>query len=407
MYEEKYIGRMRDLNQKETTSPQKVMNTNLLRLVDSVPDELVAYSHEVPPLANSVAECRGVYGTDITTERLSLFSQARQAYAPFFRTKGTPLFSFIDLFAGIGGFRYALQEVGGECLYSSEWDRHAKMTYFANYGQIPFGDITEKRTKAYIPSDFDLLVGGFPCQAFSIAGHQKGFEDTRGTLFFDICTILERHRPKAFLLENVKNLVGHDKGRTFRVMMHSLSDELGYKVKYQVLNSLTHANIPQNRERIFIVGFDPNQVRNADNFNFPEEVPLTRTIHDCLSTEKVPEKYYYAKEHQYYPELERVVTKRDTIYQWRRVYVRENKSNACPTLTANMGTGGHNVPIIKDSYGIRKLTPRECFNFQGFPHDFKLPIMADSKLYMQAGNSVTVPLVYRIAQNIVPILLDE
>ncbi|WP_461639443.1 DNA (cytosine-5-)-methyltransferase [Labilibaculum euxinus] len=312
---------------------------------------------------------------------------------------------FIDLFAGIGGFRLALQNVGGKCIYTSEWNSNAKKTYRANFGEIPFGDITKEKNKNYIPDQFDILCAGFPCQAFSIAGNRKGFADTRGTLFFDVEQIIERHQPKVVFLENVKNLVSHDKGNTFKVILETLEEKLGYKVFHKVLNTATHANVPQNRERIFIVAFDPDQVENYLNFEFPEEVKLTKTIHDFIEKEKQDDIYYYKKDHKYYPELERSIISKDTVYQWRRVYVRENKNNVCPTLTANMGTGGHNVPLIKDDFGIRKLTPKECFAFQGYPvHDYILPKLANSNLYMQAGNSVTTSLIERIAKQICMVL---
>jgi DNA (cytosine-5)-methyltransferase 1 len=316
-----------------------------------------------------------------------------------------PKFSFIDLFAGIGGFRLAMQEIGGQCVFSSEWDKGAQNTYRANYGEVPFGDITLDTTKEFIPKQFDVLCAGFPCQAFSVAGYQKGFSDTRGTLFFDIEKITERHRPKVVFLENVKNLVGHDKGKTFKVILDVLENKLGYRVYHKVLNSMTHANIPQNRDRIFIVAFDPLQVTRFDEFKFPAKIPLTKTIHDVFEKGEVSENYYYSPNHQYYKELSKKMLRNDTVYQWRRVYVRENKSNVCPTLTANMGAGGHNVPLIKDDHGIRKLTPKECFAFQGYPMDkFILPKMANSKLYMQAGNSVTVPLIKRISKQISKVL---
>lgn len=314
-------------------------------------------------------------------------------------------FKFIDLFAGIGGFRIAMQNVGGKCVYTSEWNKDAQNTYRINFGEVPFGDITRKSIKNHIPPSFEILCAGFPCQAFSIAGYRKGFSDTRGTLFFDVEQIVERHRPKVVFLENVKNLVAHDKGKTFKIITEILEKKLKYKVYHKVLNSMTHANIPQNRERIFIVAFDPKQVKKHNEFKFPEEIPLTKNIHDILEKDKQDEKYYYLKEHKYYPELEKAITNRDTVYQWRRVYVRENKNNVCPTLTANMGTGGHNVPIIKDDFGIRKLTPKECFAFQGYPTEkYILPNIPNSKLYMQAGNSVTVPLIQRVSTEILKVL---
>lgn len=341
--------------------------------------------------------------TEYEAEQALQYSIFEDNGIPFPADKNTT-FRFIDLFAGIGGFRLALQNLNGKCIYSSEFEPDAKFTYAMNFGKVPFGDITSERTKAYIPNKFDILCAGFPCQAFSIAGLQKGFIDTRGTLFFDIEQIISKHNPKVVFLENVKNLISHDKGNTFKVILDSLENKLGYKVFYKVLNSMTHANIPQNRERIFIVAFDPEQVPSFEKFEFPNEIKLTKTIHDILEKEKQDDIYYYKKDHPYYPELERNMRSIDTVYQWRRVYVRENKSNVCPTLTANMGTGGHNVPLIKDEYGIRKLTPRECFSFQGYPDNYILPKISNGKLYMQAGNSVTVPLIQRIAKEIIKVL---
>lgn len=314
-------------------------------------------------------------------------------------------FKFIDLFAGIGGFRLAMQNVGGKCIYTSEWNTDAQKTYRANFGEVPFGDITKDKIKSYIPDKFDVLCAGFPCQAFSIAGYQKGFADTRGTLFFDIEQVIEKHKPKVVFLENVKNLVSHDNGNTFKIIIDTLENKHGYKVYFKVLNSMKHGNVPQNRERIFIVGFDPKQVKNYEKFTFPSEIKLSKTIHDFLEKGKQADNLYYKKEHKYYPELEKSMVSQDTVYQWRRVYARENKSNVCPTLTANMGAGGHNVPLIKDDFGLRKLTPKECFAFQGYPIDkYILPNIANSKLYMQAGNSVTTTLIERISEQIIKIL---
>ena len=321
-----------------------------------------------------------------------------------FPTPNNYTFKFIDLFAEIRGYRLAMQNVGGKCVFTSEWETSAQKTYRENFGEIPFGDITKERTKNYIPQEFDVLCAGFPCQAFSIAGNRKGFADTRGTLFFDIEQIIVKHKPKVVFLENVKNLVSHDNGNTFKTIISVLEDKLGYKVFTKILNSMTHANIPQNRERIFIVAFDPNQVENYVNFKFPSEIKLTKTIHDILEKDKQADNLYYQKDHRYYPELEKAMTSKDTVYQWRRVYARENKSNVCPTLTANMGTGGHNVPLIKDNFGIRKLTPKECFLFQGYPENYILPNLANSKLYMQAGNSVTTTLIERISNEIINVL---
>lgn len=322
---------------------------------------------------------------------------------PLFKADDLPAFHFIDLFAGIGGFRLACQNNGGKCVFSSEWDLDAQKTYFHNFGEVPFGDITLSSVKDCIPDNFDLLCAGFPCQAFSIAGYRKGFEDTRGTLFFDIATILKDKKPKAFILENVKNLVAHDEGKTFEVIRSTLK-ELGYTIYFQVLNSMEHANIPQNRERIIIVGFDPVKVPKHKEFRFPDKQELTKKIKDCLDYAIEDESLFYREDSKYYEHLKREMTDPDTIYQWRRQYVRQNKSNVCPTLTANMGTGGHNVPLIITDNGFRKLSPKECLNFQGFPDSYEFPQIAKSKQYKQAGNSVTVPLIQSVVKNIISLL---
>ncbi len=249
--------------------------------------------------------------------------------------------------------------------------------------------------------DCDFVLGGFPCQAFSIAGYRKGFEDDkgRGNLFFDIVRIIKDKQPTGFLLENVKNLKAHDGGNTFKVIQETLVN-MGYHIKTKILNSMDYGNVPQNRERIYIVGFkDP---RKTDAFEFPGPIKLTKTIKDVLES-NVDEKYYYNGK-PLYDRLKDEVNQENQVYQWRRQYVRKNKKGVCPTLTANMGTGGHNVPIIFDGKGIRKLTPRECFRIQGFPDSYKLPAISDSALYKQAGNSVSVPVIERIASQMLKVL---
>lgn len=349
--------------------------------------------------------CKEGFASDtLDAFSLNLFNDAKSA--PF-HAKEKPDFKFIDLFAGIGGFRIAMQDCGGECVYSSEWDENAKQTYFHNFGEVPFGDITKETNKSFIPDGFDVLCAGFPCQAFSIAGYRKGFDDTRGTLFFDVAEIIRRKRPKAIYLENVKNLYTHDNGKTFAVIKGTL-EELGYVVFHKVMNAMEYANVPQNRERIFIVCFDPTQVPNYNEFHFPPKENLTKTIKNCIESGEVETKYYYTEKFPHYEELCRDMTSSDTIYQWRRQYVRENKSNVCPTLTANMGTGGHNVPLILTNSGIRKLTPKECINFQGYPADYSFPVsIADSAKYKQAGNSVVVPLIRKVCKNIVTTILTH
>lgn len=325
-------------------------------------------------------------------------------HVPFKPTEA-PTFKFIDLFAGIGGFRLAMQDCGGECVYSSEWDENAKRTYYHNFGDVPFGDITKESNKQMIPNDFDVLCAGFPCQAFSIAGYRKGFEDTRGTLFFDVAEIIRCKRPKAVYLENVKNLYTHDNGKTFAIIKNTL-EELGYIVFDKVMNAMEYANIPQNRERIFIIAFDKEKVPNYTDFKFPEKEPLKSTIKDCIDYTIQDKKLFYGDSMKHIDEIRTCITSKETIYQWRRQYVRENKSNVCPTLTANMGTGGHNVPLILTDHGIRKLSPKECLNFQGYPKNYHFPTnIADSAKYKQAGNSVVVPLIRKVCQSIISTLL--
>ncbi len=304
----------------------------------------------------------------------------------------------IDLFAGIGGIRRGFQKVFQDKIkfvFSSEIDKNAQKTYQLNYNEIPHGDITAI-DEADIPSH-DIILAGFPCQAFSVAGYRKGFEDTRGTLFFDVARIAKYHKPKIIFLENVKGFVGHDKGRTFEVVKRTLED-IGYTLYYEVLNTKDF-NIPQNRERIYIVAF----LDNVENFTFPKPLEPIITISDLLD-KKVDEKFYYNNK-PLYEKIKDDIKSSDTLYQWRRHYVRENKNNVCPTLTANMGTGGHNVPILKDKKGIRKLTPNECIKFQGFDESFKFPKdLALSHQYKQAGNSVTVTVIEEIAKCIKNVL---
>jgi DNA (cytosine-5)-methyltransferase 1 len=304
---------------------------------------------------------------------------------------------FIDLFAGVGGIRIAFENAGFDCVFSNDVDKLCKITYDSNFhdGGMYLADISDITTE--IIPDFDILTGGFPCQPFSIAGYRQGFDDVkgRGNVFYDIVNIMKDKRPKAFLLENVKNLKTHDKGNTIKVIYREL-EALGYKVTDKVLNSIEYGNIPQNRERIYIVGF--LEQLHFSKFRFPERIPLTQTITDCLLN-NVDEKYYYNNK-PLYNKLKDEVVRKNTVYQWRRKYVRENKNNVCPTLTANMGMGGHNVPIVLTDNGVRKLTPRECANLQGFPIDYVLPNISDSALYKQFGNSVVIPVVERIAKNI-------
>jgi DNA (cytosine-5)-methyltransferase 1 len=327
-------------------------------------------------------------------------------------------------------------------VWANEINAHACKTYRYNFPKTHLyeHDITKIVLR---PSDdgeldlesipnVDIITSGFPCQAFSIAGYRQGFQDNRGrgNLFFDTVRFIEQIKPKAFLLENVRNLVGHDGGKTFQIIRNTLTDPKGLNYSFIpfILNAIEYGNIPQTRVRIYIVGFKnegsliaPLNVSPEDDliirsicgfhesvsskFRIPDPIPLTIKIKDLLakSEEELDGTFYYKKGHPYYEEMSRNIISSETLYQWRRHYVRENKNNVCPTLTANMGTGGHNVPIILDprTQKIRRLTPKECANFQGFSPGFTFPPdVAMSHRFKQAGNSVVVPVVERIAKNI-------
>jgi DNA (cytosine-5)-methyltransferase 1 len=312
---------------------------------------------------------------------------------------------FVDFFSGVGGFHLGFQRDFTECVYACEIDKYARKTYLENYNldEKNFAyDITKLNTNDM--PDFDIFCGGFPCQAFSIAGLRKGLTDVRGQLFLDICRILNDKKPKAFLLENVRGLLTHDNGQTFSFICKSL-ENCGYSVQYQILNTHLHGNLPQNRERIFIIGIRQDIIEKLPLglIIWPAKIPLRKKLSDIFET-NIDSKFYYNNKTPIYSKLLSGVIDKNTIYQYRRGIVRENKRNLCPTLTANMGTGGHNIPLVLDDNGIRKLTPRECFRLQGFPDTFKLPNIASSHLYKQAGNSVSVPVISRLADIIFEII---
>lgn len=313
------------------------------------------------------------------------------------------MYSVASFFAGVGGIDLGFELTKqARTIYANEIDPYPIQTFEANFPiKVDQRDICD--VKALEVPNIDIILGGFPCQAFSIAGYRKGFEDEkgRGTLFFEILRIIKAKKPKAILLENVKNLVSHDNGNTFRVILEALKDA-GYHVRYAVLNAMEYGNIPQNRERIYIVGFKSKKV--FEKFTFPEPIPLKKTIHDVIDfINPVDEKYLYTKgkyKGDIYDKLVAAMDDSNAVYQWRRKYVRKNMSGVVPTLTANQGEGGHNVCLVKTRQGIRKMTPKECFNTQGFPESFVLPNIADGRLYKQAGNSVCVSVVKRIAEQI-------
>lgn len=300
---------------------------------------------------------------------------------------------YIDLFAGTGAFSQVLNETNKyECVFANDMVKNSEKIYNLNHDHsITLGDLNDIEVDD-IPSH-DLLCGGFPCQPFSIAGEQKGFDDKRSNVFWKIIEILEKHMPKIIILENVKNLKSHDKGNTYKVIKDKL-ETVGYKIKDCILDTSKVTHLPQHRERIYIIGFLDTTAFDKFEFDFPDVDNIK--IHELLD-DAIVDKYYYSDRYKVFPVIKETITKNiytsNTLYQYRRYYVRENKSNCCPTLTANMGGGGHNVPLLLDNVGIRKLTPRECFNLQGFPLDYKLPEISDSGLYQLAGNAVSIPVV--------------
>ena len=328
----------------------------------------------------------------------------KEFYEVPFPEPENPDFTFIDLFAGMGGFRLAMQAQGGKCIFSSEWNQYAQKTYMANFGDVPFGDITKEETKSYIPEHFDVLCAGFPCQPFSIAGVSKknslgretGFKDkTQGTLFFDVADIISRHRPKAFYLENVKNLVSHDKGRTFKVIKETL-EELDYSIHYEVLDGKSY--VPQHRERIMIVGFDRKLYGGREQFEFPKLGEPVNCIGDILEKD-VPAKY----------------TLSDKLWSYLQNYARKHKEKGngfgyglvdingiTRTLSARYYKDGSEILIPQgEGTNPRRLTPRECARLMGYPDEYIINAVSEVPPYRQCGNSVIVPLITAVAEQLV------
>ena len=319
-------------------------------------------------------------------------------------TVDNQLLKMIDLFAGTGAFTYAFENTGKvECVFANDMVDESKKIYDANFNhKLTFGDMNDIKV-ADIPKH-DILTGGFSCQPFSIAGKQEGFKDKRSNVFWKILEIIDYHKPACVILENVKNLLSHDNNKTFEIIKKNLM-ERDYHIRYKVLNTAKITGIPHHRERIYIVCIKSQQLFDKFTLDFDEK-PKSQITSLLEPEPNIADKYYYTDKSSTWELLQNNVVKKNTVYQYRRVYVRENKSNECPTLTANMGTGGHNVPIILDDKGIRKLTPRECFNFQGFPSSYILPNMADCNLYKLAGNAVSVPVVQLIAKRLVALLVE-
>jgi DNA (cytosine-5)-methyltransferase 1 len=306
-------------------------------------------------------------------------------------------FTFIDLFAGIGGIRLGFEKFKGECVFTSEWDKYSQITYQVNFGDEPNGDITKTDVKD-IPKH-DILLGGFPCQPFSNAGLKQGFNDTRGTLFFDVARIIEHRRPAMLLLENVKGFVNHDKGRTMKIVTETL-EELGYNVFYKVLNARDFG-IPQNRERIYIVGINKKKLGSI-GFKFPEPTYKPTKVGDILES-KVDDKY----------------TLSNKLWQGHKRRLKEHRakgngfgyslfdqnSRYTSTISARYYKDGSEILIEQKNKNPRKLTPREAARLQGFPESFKIPV-SDTQAYRQFGNSVAVPVISAIAKEMVKVLND-
>lgn len=329
-------------------------------------------------------------------------------YNPPFKPVDNPKFTFIDLFAGIGGFRMALQNLGGKCVFSSEWDLQAQRTYFANYGEYPFGDITLESTKQYIPDNFDFLCAGFPCQAFSLAGKRLGFAETRGTLFFDVAEILRRKQPKAVFLENVKGLAIHDKGKTLKTILNTL-DEVGYIVpEPQIINAM-YFGVPQHRERIYIVGFRKDLGIKPEDFTYPEQREVTKHWIDVREADPVPSKYYLST--TYVNTLINHKKRHEAKGHGFGYAIIPDDGIANAIVVGGMGRE-RNIVIdkrqtdltpttrIKGEYnldGWRRMTPREWARLQGFPDKFKI-VVSDASAYKQFGNSVAIPAIQATAK---------
>lgn len=327
-----------------------------------------------------------------------------------------PKFKFIDLFAGIGGFRLAFQNLGGKCIFTSEWDKYSKQTYKANFGEVPFGDITKQEIKNFIPDDFDVLCAGFPCQAFSIAGRKGGFEDTRGTLFFDVAEIIKEKQPKAIFLENVKGLRSHDKGKTLSTILNVLRKDLDYYVPDPEIINAKNFGVPQNRERIFIVGFRKDL--GIKSFNYPEPTNKQEVLENVLETEEVSVKYYLST--TYLNTLRKHRARHESKGNGFGYEIIENDGTANAVVCGGMGRERNLirdykltnfVPVTNitgevNKEGVRKMTPREWARLQGFDDKFKI-VVSDAQAYKQFGNSVAVPAIQATAKNIIDTLMNK
>jgi DNA (cytosine-5)-methyltransferase 1 len=387
-------------------SDHKHLFSAIAALSDQLKDQLAAASHKY----------REASVNDILAKEEAQLFLSQSQKPTFTSKKAKKNFTFIDLFAGIGGFRMALQNLGGKCVFTSEWDSKAKETYFRNYGDLPFGDITKKTTKDAIPEGFDVLCAGFPRQAFSIAGKRGGFEDTRGTLFFDVAEIIKRHRPRAIFLENVKGLVNHKSGKTLETILNVLRNDLGYIVPKPKVMNAKHFGVPQNRERIFIVGFrKEDHEEQAAYFNYPKPSGKDVCIADILQKEVPSVKYYLST--KYLDTLRKHRQRHEEKGNGFGYEIIANDGIANAIIIGGMGRERNLVrgkgpsdytPITNikgevNREGIRKMTPLEWARLQGFPDNYYFPV-ADVHAYKQLGNSVAVPAIQATAKELLKII---
>jgi len=409
---------------KETISIENFRDSKYkLKIVEPAENRRAIISHYLNNKSNGISkfyenDAKFLLGEYLNSD--SVFAAEEAIQYLLFELENVPFpspknydFKFIDLFAGIGGFRLAFQELGGKCVFTSEWDNEAKRTYRANFGEVPFGDITREETKQYIPDDFDILCAGFPCQAFSIAGKRGGFEDTRGTLFFDVAEIIKRKKPKAFFLENVKGLKNHDRGKTLATILNVLRNDLGYFVPDPEIINAKDFGVPQNRERIYIVGFRCDL--GIEHFEYPDKFEETIVFEDIKEKTVVPSKYYLST--QYLQTLKLHKQRHANKGNGFGYEIIPDDGIANAVVCGGMGRERNLVyddrledftPTTKitgqvNREYIRKMTPREWARLQGFPDEFLIPV-ADASAYKQFGNSVAVPAIKATANEIIKCL---
>lgn len=413
---------------KQTTYIEEILNSKIkVRLIENFEEfscgeaSLTHYLHNPngsgqtykQNAINHVLRLKQYGGEEITRkvaeEALQYFIESFVDNIPF-PSPQNPTFTFIDLFAGIGGFRMAMQNLNGKCIFTSEWDEQAKHTYKANFGELPFGDITKESTKEFIPDNFDLLCAGFPCQAFSIAGKRGGFEDTRGTLFFDVAEIIRRKKPRAIFLENVKGLFNHDRGKTLTTILNVLRNELGYYVPDPKVINAKYFGVPQNRERVFIVGF--REDLGIKEFVYPAEENVGSVFEDIKEENEVSVKYYLSTQYLHTLRLHKQRHENKGNGFGYEIIADDSVANAI--VVGGMGRERNLVydhrltnftPITHirgevNREGIRRMTPREWARLQGFPDNYLIPV-SDAAAYKQFGNSVAVPAIQATASKII------